>query len=266
MTSLADSIPAMGSILNATLGLVGVLTLLRWDIMQKQKSIGGRHRPKGLTILYEDRDILVVDKAAGLLTMGTDREKVKTAYRGLTDYVRKGNPKSRARVFIVHRLDREVSGILLFARTFAAKETLQTQWPRVEKRYLALVRGRPAERDGTFSSRLVERGVDRVHATSDSKRGKLSQTAYTVLGHSRGISLLEINLLTGRKHQIRVQLADHDLPIVGDRKYGGDQSGEGRLALHAKSIRFEHPHSGKRCFFETETPSIFSAYRASESS
>jgi tRNA pseudouridine32 synthase/23S rRNA pseudouridine746 synthase/23S rRNA pseudouridine1911/1915/1917 synthase len=218
----------------------------------------GKHRAKGQVILYEDRDILVIDKPAGLLTMGTDREKLRTAYYRLTDYVRKGNPKSRERIYIVHRLDREVSGILVFARSVAAKNALQSQWARVEKHYLALVYGVPPKPEGTFSSHLVESGVHRVHSTSNPKLGKLSHTAYKLLRHSRDVSLLDINLLTGRKHQIRVHLAENDLPIVGDKKYGGKRSDESRLALHAKSIAFDHPHTGERCFFETETPQIFS--------
>ena len=225
--------------------------------MQEKKKSRGKHQPKGQIILHEDRDILVVDKAPGLLTMGTNREKVKTAYYRLTDYVRKGNPKSRERVYIVHRLDREVSGILVFARSVAAKKALQAQWDRVEKHYLALVHGLPPDSEGAFSSYLVENGVHSVHSTTDPKRGKLSHTAYKVLGHSQGVSLLDIKLLTGRKHQIRVHLAEHNLPIVGDTKYGGKRSGERRLALHAKSLAFEHPHSGKPCFFETRTPRLF---------
>ena len=229
---------------------------LRKAPMQKKKS-RGRHQPKGLTILHEDRDILVVDKAPGLLTMGTNREKVKTAYCRLTDYVRKGNPKSHERVYIVHRLDREVSGVLVFARSMAAKKALQAQWAGVEKHYLALVHGVPLQSEGTFSSYLVESGVHRVHPTKNPKQGKLSSTAYKVLGTSQGVSLLEIKLLTGRKHQIRVHLAERGLPIVGDKKYGEERSGPKRLALHAKSIAFKHPHSGETCFFETRTPSIF---------
>jgi tRNA pseudouridine32 synthase/23S rRNA pseudouridine746 synthase/23S rRNA pseudouridine1911/1915/1917 synthase len=226
--------------------------------MQEKKKHRGKHQPKGQIILHEDRDILVVDKAPGLLTVGTDREKAATAYYRLTDYVRKGNPKSRERVYIVHRLDREVSGILVFARSMAAKNALQAQWNRVEKHYLALVHGVPPESEGTFSSYLVENGVHSVHSTTDPKRGKLSHTAFKVLGHSKGISLLDINLLTGHKHQIRVHLAEHNLPIVGDTKYGEKRSGARRLALHAKSIAFEHPHSCKPCFFETRIPHLFS--------
>lgn len=229
--------------------------------MQEKKKSRRKHQPKGLIILHEDPAILVVDKGPGLLTMGTDREKVKTAYYRLTDYVRKGNPKSRERVYIVHRLDREVSGILVFARSITAKNALQAQWAHVEKHYLALVHGLPPESEGTFSSHLVENGVHNVHSTNDPKRGKLSHTAYKVLAHSQGVTLLDINLLTGRKHQIRVHLAEHNLPILGDTKYGPKQTTARRLALHAKSIAFDHPQSGEPCFFETRIPHLFSRIR-----
>lgn len=228
------------------------------ESMAEKKKSRKKHRPKGLIILHDDRDILVVDKAPGLLTMGTNREKEATAYYRLTDYVRKGNPKSRERVYIVHRLDREVSGILVFARSEAAKNALQAQWPSVDKHYLALVHGVPEEPEGTFSSYLLEHGVHTVRSTANPKRGRLSHTAYKVLAHSRGISLLDINLLTGRKHQIRVHLAENNLPIVGDKKYGDKHYGARRLALHAKSIAFQHPHSGEPCFFETRIPRLFS--------
>tara|TARA_R110001592_G_scaffold30513_3_gene109163 strand:+ start:788 stop:1498 length:711 start_codon:yes stop_codon:yes gene_type:complete len=230
--------------------------------MHEKTKFTGKHQPKGVLLLHQDRDILIVDKAPGLLTMGTDRQKVETAYYRLTDYVRKGNPKSHERIFIVHRLDREVSGILIFARTPEAKASLQAQWDQVEKRYFALVHGKPKESEGTFSSHLVENGVHSVHSTDDEKRGKLSHTGYKVLGSVKGITLLEIHLLTGRKHQIRVHLSENKLPIVGDTKYGGKPGGARRLALHAKSIAFSHPYTGKACYFETRIPHLFSRYGA----
>ncbi len=205
-----------------------------------------------------------MDKAPGLLTISTDREKEKTAYFGITNYVRKGNSKARARVFIVHRLDREVSGILLFAKSEAAKRNLQEQWDNVEKHYLALVHGSPKEPEGTFTSYLVENGVHNVHSTTNPNRGKLSHTQYKMLGQSKGISLLDINLLTGRKHQIRVHLSENNLPILGDEKYGGKHTIVRRLALHAKSIAFKHPHNGKPCFFETRIPHLFSRIAVSD--
>jgi len=228
--------------------------------MQESMKIRRKYQPKGIIILHEDRDMIVVDKAPGMLTMGTDREKERTAYYGITDYVRKGNPKSPHRVFIVHRLDRDVSGILLFAKSEAAKKNLQGQWDEVEKHYLALVHGTPKEPEGTFTSYLVENGVYNVHSTTNPKQGKLSHTQYKVLGHSKGVSLLDINLVTGRKHQIRVHLSENNLPIVGDKKYSDRHTNVRRLALHAKSIAFRHPHSGEPCFFETRIPHLFSRY------
>ncbi|MBI2421636.1 MAG: RNA pseudouridine synthase [Candidatus Hydrogenedentes bacterium] len=227
---------------------------------KKNKKSRGKHQPKGQIILHEDRDIIVVDKAPGLLTMGTDSQKEETAYFRLTDYVRKGNPKSRERIFIVHRLDREVSGILIFARSEAAQQALQSQWENVEKHYLALVHGTPPASEGVFTSYLVENGVHNVHSTNDATRGKLSHTEYKVLGQLNGVTLLDIHLLTGRKHQIRVHLADNHLPILGDKKYGVKQGTARRLALHAKSIAFNHPYNGKPCFFETRTPHFFSQF------
>ena len=216
-----------------------------------------KHQPRGLLILHEDKHIIVVDKAPGLLTMGTDRNKTETAYYRLTDYVRKGNPKSRERIYIVHRLDREVSGILLFARSHEAKAALQEQWPQVEKRYLALVHGKPAQNEGVISSFLVESGVNKVHSTKDPNRGKLASTEYKVLGAVKGLTLLELRLHSGRKHQIRVHLSESGMPIAGDTRYGAPKSPFRRLALHAQSLSFRHPHTHERCEFETRTPYLF---------
>lgn len=225
--------------------------------MDTKKLSRHARRLQGLTLLYEDDAILVVDKATGLLTVGTDKERTKTAYYRLTDYVRKGNAKSRNRVFIVHRLDREVSGILVFAKTPEAKERLQRQWDQTEKKYLAVVHGHPKEDSGTITSYLAENRAHVVYSTQNQKLGKLSHTGYRVLKQSREFSLLEITLITGRKHQIRVHLADIRHPIVGDRKYGEKDKGHKRIALHALSIAFRHPVSGEQAFFETTAPAYF---------
>ena len=200
----------------------------------------------------------MVEKPPGLLTVGTDRIREETLYYKLTDYVRKGNPKSRERVFIVHRLDREASGVLVFARSEAAKACLQDQWEKVEKGYLAIVRGRMIPKEGTISSHLAENSAHRVYATQDATEGRLSHTRYRVLAEKNRFSLLEIDLLTGRKHQIRVHLAQTGHPIVGDQKYGKVDKVHRRLALHAKSLAFNHPSSGARMGFETKTPKYFS--------
>jgi tRNA pseudouridine32 synthase / 23S rRNA pseudouridine746 synthase len=216
-----------------------------------------KHQPKGVALLYEDNDLIVVDKPGGLLTMGTERDKSRTVHCILNDYVRKGNSKSRNRVYIVHRLDRDTSGILIFAKSEVAKRILQEQWESTTKIYLAVVRGTPVPRQGTISSYLVENAAFNVYSTPDPAKGRLSRTEYTVRKEARGLSMLEIHLLTGRKHQIRVHFAEQGHPVVGDKKYGPANDASASLALHARSIAFTHPVSGKRLFFETEIPGHF---------
>jgi tRNA pseudouridine32 synthase/23S rRNA pseudouridine746 synthase/23S rRNA pseudouridine1911/1915/1917 synthase len=218
---------------------------------------GGRHQPRGLPILYEDRELLVVVKPAGLLTIGTERDKSRTAHFLLNDYVRKGDPKSRNRVYVVHRLDQETSGVLLFAKSEPAKRFLQEHWEQTDKRYLAIVHGRPTPGEGTISTFLAENAAQRVYSTPDPARGKLSRTAYKVLQEARGLSLVEIHLLTGRKHQIRVHFAEMGHAVVGDRKYGRGDLVAKRLALHARSIAFLHPVGGRPMFFDTGMPEEF---------
>lgn len=215
-----------------------------------------------MMIIHEDDDILVVDKPSRLLTMGTGKEQSRTAYFILTDYVRKGNTRSRNRIFIVHRLDRDASGILVFAKNIKAKERLQEEWDKTEKKYLAIVHGRLKKKKGTISTYLAENKAHIVYSIPDTAKGKLSHTAYRTLKETKAFSLLEIDLLTGRKHQIRVHLAEIGHPIVCDRKYGKMNEGKIRLALHAKSISFQHPSSGKLLTFETKIPNFFKLYEA----
>jgi RluA family pseudouridine synthase len=225
--------------------------------MRKHARPGAKLLPKGLVILYEDADILVVDKPPGLLTIATDKEKSRTAYFILTDYVRKGYAKSRKRIFIVHRLDRDTSGVLVFAKSEQAKFSLQGQWDSTKKKYLALVHGTCEKASDTISTYLVENAAHGVYSTSDTAKGKLSHTAYTVLKATEDFTLLEVDLLTGRKHQIRVHLAGIGHPVVGDRKYGKKNKAHKRLALHARSISFIHPISRERLTFETKVPAYF---------
>jgi len=216
-----------------------------------------KHQPRGLTILHENRDIIVVEKPCGLLSIGTDRDKSRTVHTILNEYVRKGDPRSRNRVYIVHRLDRETSGILILAKSETAKMHLQEHWQDNDKRYLAVVHGRFAEKSGTISSYLAENSAFTVYSTNAPALGKLSHTKYAVLKEARGFSLLEIRLLTGRKHQIRVHVSEKGHPVVGDRKYGKANDAHGTLALHARSLSFAHPVSGKWLTFETSIPDYF---------
>jgi tRNA pseudouridine32 synthase/23S rRNA pseudouridine746 synthase/23S rRNA pseudouridine1911/1915/1917 synthase len=186
--------------------------------------------------------------------MGTDRDKSRTVHSILNDYVRKGNSKSRNRIYIVHRLDRDTSGILIFAKSEKIKMLLQEQWKDTEKRYLTIVYGELTPKEGQISTYLTENSAYSVYSTTDTTIGKLSHTAYKVLKEAKGFSLLEINLLTGRKHQIRVHLAEKGNPVVGDKRYGKAGDGYNCLALHARSLSCTHPTSGKQLFFETPIP------------
>ena len=227
--------------------------------MRQQYSPSGKRLPGGLAVLHEDRDIIVVDKPPGLLTISTDREKSRTAYFILTDYVRKGVAKSRNRIFIVHRLDRETSGILIFAKNEEAKFRLQSQWQDTKKQYLAVVHGRCEKQAETITTYLAENQAHGVYTTQDARNGKLARTAYRVLKRTKEFSLLEVNLLTGRKHQIRVHLAGIGHPVVGDERYGKEHNRHQRLALHAQSISFAHPFSSEPLSFDTKVPDYFTA-------
>jgi 23S rRNA pseudouridine1911/1915/1917 synthase len=234
------------------------------EIMQKSikqfKKPPKRHQPRGLSILYEDRDILVVDKVNGLLTVSSERVKEDTAYYLLNDYVRKGNSKSRNRVFIVHRLDRDTSGVLVFAKTENAKRFLQDEWQEFNKKYLAIVSGKMSTQEGLITSYLAENSVFKMYSTPDTEKGKLAKTGFKVLKELAKYSLLEIDLITGRKNQIRVHLADKGHPVVGDKKYGTKEKGINRLCLHAVSISLIHPFSKEKMTFETKIPTYFDMF------
>lgn len=222
-----------------------------------QKKVKPRFQPTGCTILYEDQDILVVEKVSGLLTMGSDRERVKTAYQHVTRYVKKGNVKSRNRVFIVHRLDKDTSGVLVFAKTEAAKIFLQTEWQKFSKTYIAVVEGNLTEKEGIIESYLTENSIHRVFSVKNPDKGKFAKTGYKVIRESKYFSMLQIKLFTGRKNQIRVHFSEHGHPVAGDRMYGIKGKGVKRLALHSSSLTILHPYSKKEMTFETNIPAFF---------
>jgi len=230
------------------------------DKRKKFKSSPKRFHPKGTTLIYEDYDILVIDKRSGLLTMSNEKVRENTAYFMLNEYVRKGNYKSKARIFIVHRLDRDTSGLLVFAKSPQAQNFLQEEWHCFTKTYHAVVNGAPREPEGVITSFLTENKAKRMYSTKVPDEGKESSTRYKWLrsSPSEEYSLLEMELITGRKNQIRVHLADIGCPVAGDRKYG-DEAQERhvkRLALHASSMTIIHPHTREEMTFNAETPKI----------
>jgi len=208
-------------------------------------------------IVFEDPEVIVVEKPAGLLTISTDREKRLTAYAQLYDHVkRKIKPE---KLFIVHRLDREASGLLVFAKSESAKYTLQQQFQEhlAGRTYLAVTERRIARNHFTIRSYLAENSIHRCYSTRDPTRGKLAITHVKVLKRSAARSLLEVRLETGRKHQIRVHLAEAGHPIVGDRDYGSPTNPLHRLALHAVTLAFKHPRTRKPMEFHSQPPASF---------
>lgn len=216
-----------------------------------------RYHPKGFEILYEDRDVIVGNKAPGFLTVAAKWNREHTIHSALNSYVRKGNSKSRKVVYAVHRLDQDTTGVLIFAKTFDAQTFLKNHWRDTKKIYYAVVHGRLPQKKGMFSSRLIEDDEYVMHSTKDAGQGKLAHTQYEVVKETGNLSLVKINLLTGRKNQIRVHFADAGHPVVGDAKYGSQKRRYPRLALHAQAITFVHPFHGKRINIETPIPEYF---------
>jgi len=207
----------------------------------------------GLKIVYLDDHIVVVDKRAGLLSMGSEGEKERTAHRILNDHLKALTGTLSQTAFIVHRLDRETSGLMIFARSRAVQSELQKNWKTVTKKYLAVVEGIPSKTEGTLRDNLVESKSLRMHRVE--RGGELAITHYRVMQKGRANSLLEITLETGRKNQIRVQMAGMGHPIAGDRKYGATTDPARRLALHSTELKFRHPVSGASMEFRSAMPS-----------
>jgi 23S rRNA pseudouridine1911/1915/1917 synthase len=210
-----------------------------------------------LGLVHEDSEILVVDKPHGLLTIATEHERERTAYRALAEYVA-GQPGRRARLFIVHRLDRETSGLLVFAKNAETKRLLQEQFARraVDRVYVAAVEGIVRQPHGVLRDRLTGDASGRVRPTRDPRTGREAITVYRVLARRRDSTVLELSLGTGRRGQIRAQLAELGHPIVGDRRYGSRRDPLHRVCLHATRLAFIHPRGGAVAF-ESPAPLAF---------
>ena len=207
-----------------------------------------------LKIIYEDKYLIVVEKPAGLLTISTSKEQENTLYHQVHEYLRSKNTK----IFIVHRLDKDTSGIVLLAKSEKVKNILQDNWENVKREYVALVNGVVKKDKDTIKSYLKETKTLLVYSTNDSKNGKLAITEYEKIKTNNNYSLLKINIKTGRKNQIRVQLNDIGHSIVGDRKYGKIKNKNvKRLCLHASCLEFVHPITNKIIKLESECPSLF---------
>lgn len=213
----------------------------------------------GLKIIFEDDDIIVVDKESGVLSMSTDKEREKTAYSTIRAYLKEKNPMNK--VFIVHRLDRDTSGVMIFAKSEEMQQKLQTKWSEIvtERMYVAIVEGRVEKSEDTIQSYLKENSVFVITSSNtDAFGGKLAISNYKVVAKSPAFTMLEVKIETGRKNQIRVHMQDIGHPIIGDSKYGSKKNPLARLGLHAKTIIFKHPKTGKILEFVSPIPTRFS--------
>lgn len=212
-----------------------------------------------LDIIYEDSDIIVINKPSGLLSIASDKEKKHTAYHLLTDHVKLKN--ARNRIFTVHRLDRDTSGVLMVAKNERMKLALQDNWADLvsQRAYAAVVEGQLKEKSGRIQSWLKETKTLLMYSSPKSGDGLEAITNYHVLNETVEYSLLDIHLETGRKNQIRVHMKDLGHSIVGDKKYGSKTDPLKRLGLHAYKLEFKHPFSDKVMCFETHIPQSFTS-------
>lgn len=210
-----------------------------------------------LKIVYEDAYLIVVEKREGVLSIATNREKERTAYAILTEYVKRSAREHR--VYIVHRLDRETSGLMVFAKDEKTKRNLQDNWTNIvtDRRYVAVVSGMVEKDSGTVISWLKDNKVYVSYSSMVNNGGDKAVTHYKVVKRAGDYSLVELKLDTGRKNQIRVHMQDLQHPIVGDVKYGSAVNPIGRLALHAYRLWFYHPVTGELMKFETPYPPSF---------
>lgn len=211
----------------------------------------------GLKIIHEDQDIIVIDKDPGVLSMAGKNPYEPNAYRQLNDYVKADNPKNH--IYIVHRLDRDTSGIMIFAKTEEVQQKLQNNWADVVKLrlYTAIVEGNVRNNEGTIKSWITENDAMRVYSAPYDNGGKLAITHYKKLDGSDDYSLLEVELETGRKNQIRVHLQDIGHPIVRDKKYGAKTNPLNRIGLHATTLEFLHPRTDKLVRYTVKPPRSF---------
>ena len=231
---------------------IGNVVTVTWITAQNNTQL------PGLKILYEDNALIVIDKEAGLLSIATDREKERTAYGLLSEFVKRANP--RARIFVVHRLDRETSGVMIFAKSEEVKLTLQENWQEMvkERTYAVVVEGEVEDNEGTMTSWLKENKAFQMYSQdTPSEDAQKAVTHYKLVIKNQRYSLLNVQLETGRKNQIRVHFNDLGFPVVGDRKYGALRNPLGRLGLHAKVIEFLHPETNNIMRFESPTPKEF---------
>jgi len=226
------------------------------DVLDRPTSAVNERAGSSLSIVYEDDDIIVVEKPAGLLTSTIPREKRPTLLANVRQYVARHGPKHT--VGLIHRLDRDASGLLIFSKNDAAYESLKSQFfhHTVEREYHAVVHGVPRPPAARLQTHLVERTDGTVHSTRQVGKGQIAVSRYVLLKTERKLSLVRVMLETGRKHQIRVHMAGNGTPVVGDKVYG-PASNAARLMLAATRLTIVHPRTGREMAFTCPIPSDF---------
>jgi 23S rRNA pseudouridine1911/1915/1917 synthase len=212
-------------------------------------------------VLFEDQHVIVVDKPAGKSTSSTDGS---ISIQEIISESLKKRSKGRIRVHVVHRLDKEVSGVLLFAKSHDAMDSIKEKWKETEKHYYALVEGIPEKAEDTLKSWLIEDKSQKMHSTRKTANAKFSVTNYKTIKLINNYGLLDVKTETGRKNQIRVHLSDIGCPIVGDRKYGASDDYIRRIRLHAYSLSFPHPVSGEIIIVKSPMPKGFLSLKAKD--
>jgi 23S rRNA pseudouridine1911/1915/1917 synthase len=212
---------------------------------------------RGISIIFEDSHLIVIDKHAGMLSMATEKGNEKTAYSMLSVHVKLQHPSNK--IFIVHRLDRETSGLMVFAKSEKVQHLLQETWQTAvtERTYVAVAEGEISEKTGVITSYLRESKALMVYSSPDPDKGEKAVTRYTTIKFTPSYSLLKINPETGKKNQIRVHMKDLGHSIAGDKKYGSTVNPVGRMCLHAMVLEFAHPVTGEKLRFETGIPRRF---------
>ncbi len=207
-----------------------------------------------LKIIYEDKNLLVVDKPYQLLTIGNDKEKENTLYYKVSMYLKKKNKKNK--VFIIHRLDYDTSGLIVFAKDIKTKNLLQDNWKQVKRQYMAIVVGKLKKDKDTIKSYLKETKTNFVYSSKDQNGGTLAITTYRKVLETNKYTLLDISIKTGKKNQIRVHMKDIGNPILGDKKYGLKGIYK-RMYLYAYYLSFKHPITNEELEFEMDIPKDF---------
>ena len=222
------------------------------DVIELSK-INKTHKKSNLDIIYEDEYFFVINKPAGLLSISTSKEKEKTAYHLVREFIK--NRKKNDKIFVLHRLDKDTSGVLVFVKDNTLKNLLQNNWDKYVKvrEYIALVKGNVKDIDD-YTCYLKEIGPDKVIVTNK-KEGKMAVTSLKTINKNNKYSLVKVNIKTGRRNQIRVVLNYLGNSIVGDKKYGGIKSN--RLYLHASKLTITNPFNNKTYTFESSVPSSF---------